>query len=100
MSVFAHCNPLVRPCIIRINLHQKAQHQPFLHHHCSFICIKLHTCVCRSGKLLGWSVAQKSWTHDVFFGWNMVCKATGVVSVGDDVTVLQPQLPMDQLVPA
>ncbi|MEW5309202.1 MAG: hypothetical protein WDW38_001107 [Sanguina aurantia] len=29
----------------------------------------------RSGKLLGWNVAQKSWTHDVFFGWNMVCKA-------------------------
>lgn len=40
---------------------------------------------CRSGKVLGWSEAQKSWTNAVFFGWNAVVEQQGRIAVGDTV---------------
>ncbi|PNH06438.1 MOSC domain-containing protein 2, mitochondrial [Tetrabaena socialis] len=46
----------------------------------------------RSGKVLGWNKDQKSWTHAVFFGWNVVSRTPGVLSVGDVLTVASPQL--------
>lgn len=47
--------------------------------------------VVRSGKYLGWSAVNKSWTHSVFFGWNVVSRATGRVNVGDAVVVQGPR---------
>lgn len=44
---------------------------------------------CRSGKVLGWAEQRKSWTHEVFFGWNAAVLQQGSISVGDVVTVLQ-----------
>jgi len=46
---------------------------------------------CRSGKVLGWAAQRKSWTHDVFFGWNAAVLQQGTISVGDTVTVTQPR---------
>lgn len=45
----------------------------------------------RSGKVLGWAAQRKSWTHDVFFGWNAAVLQQGTISVGDTVTVTQPR---------
>lgn len=41
--------------------------------------------LCRSGKALGYAEHHKSWTHDVFFGWNAAVLNTGSVAVGDAV---------------
>ncbi|KAG2484852.1 hypothetical protein HYH03_016339 [Edaphochlamys debaryana] len=49
----------------------------------------LHTF--RTGKALGWAETEKSWTHAVFFGWNVVSRTPGVLSVGDRLTVRAPQ---------
>ncbi|GIL69846.1 hypothetical protein Vretimale_10110 [Volvox reticuliferus] len=46
----------------------------------------------RSGKVLGWSETRKSWTHAVFFGWNVVSRTPGVLSVGDRLTITTPQV--------
>ncbi|PNH06437.1 MOSC domain-containing protein 2, mitochondrial [Tetrabaena socialis] len=46
----------------------------------------------RSGKVLGWNKDQKTWTHQVLFGWMVVSRNTGVLSVGDVLTVASPQL--------
>jgi hypothetical protein len=43
---------------------------------------------CRSGKVLGWAEQRKSWTHDVFFGWNAAVLQQGTISVGDAVAVI------------
>lgn len=40
----------------------------------------------RSGKLLGLAEQRRSWTHDVFFGWNAAVVSPGQVAVGDTVT--------------
>ncbi|GLC46013.1 hypothetical protein PLESTB_001027900 [Pleodorina starrii] len=53
----------------------------------------------RSGKVLGWNKNRKDWTHSVFFGWNVVSRTPGVLSVGDALTVASPQC-HDALVPA
>ncbi|GLI62495.1 hypothetical protein VaNZ11_005127 [Volvox africanus] len=53
----------------------------------------------RSGKVLGWNQTRKSWTHAVFFGWNVVTRTAGVVSVGDRLTITSPQV-HDALLPA
>jgi uncharacterized protein YcbX len=45
----------------------------------------------RSGKVLGWSDARKSWTHSVFFGWNAAVKQQGQIAVGDVVQVIEVQ---------
>lgn len=45
----------------------------------------------RSGELLGWNKQNKSWTHDVFFGWNVVNRQAGRIRVGDKVE-LRPRV--------
>ncbi|CAK0788023.1 hypothetical protein CVIRNUC_011245 [Coccomyxa viridis] len=40
----------------------------------------------RSGKALGWTAADQ-WRNAVFFGWNLGADATGMVAVGDELTV-------------
>jgi uncharacterized protein YcbX len=47
------------------------------------------TTTTRSGKVLGWSEQRRSWTHDVFFGWNAAVTRPGQIRVGDVLTVLQ-----------
>lgn len=55
-------------------------------------CVLFDMCYpCRSGKVLGWAAQRKSWTHDVFFGWNAAVLQQGTISVGDTVTVTQPR---------
>eukprot|EP00955_Chlamydomonas_euryale_P078494 363162-Chlamydomonas_euryale.AAC.5 len=43
----------------------------------------------RSGRALGWAAKERSWTHAVFFGWNMVAQPPpgAVLAVGDAVEV-------------
>ncbi|KXZ54122.1 hypothetical protein GPECTOR_5g223 [Gonium pectorale] len=53
----------------------------------------------RTGKLLGWNKAQKTWTHAVFFGWNVVSRTPGVLAVGDVLTPVSKQTPAE-LTPA
>eukprot|EP00882_Tetradesmus_deserticola_P008434 GHRQ01008893.1.p1 GENE.GHRQ01008893.1~~GHRQ01008893.1.p1 ORF type:complete len:274 (+),score=117.08 GHRQ01008893.1:309-1130(+) len=43
----------------------------------------------RSGKVLGWAAKHKSWTHEVFFGWNAAVAQQGTISVGNTVAVIQ-----------
>jgi uncharacterized protein YcbX len=38
--------------------------------------------------VLGWAAQRKSWTHDVFFGWNAAVAQQGTISVGDAVAVI------------
>jgi len=43
----------------------------------------------RSGAALGWDKRERSWTHAVFFGWNVVSRVSGVqLRVGDPVMPL------------
>lgn len=51
----------------------------------SIIILLLCCALCRSGKALGYAEHHKSWTHDVFFGWNAAVLNTGSVAVGDAV---------------
>jgi hypothetical protein len=46
---------------------------------------------CRSGKVLKWSEqpGRKSWTHAVYFAWNALPKGSGIVSVGDSLSVTE-----------
>ncbi|KAG2453054.1 hypothetical protein HYH02_002388 [Chlamydomonas schloesseri] len=53
----------------------------------------------RTGKVLGWNAKQKPWTHAVFFGWNVVSRTPGLLSVGDVLTPVSQQQPAD-MVPA
>ncbi|PNW78633.1 hypothetical protein CHLRE_09g389089v5 [Chlamydomonas reinhardtii] len=53
----------------------------------------------RTGKVLGWNAKQKPWTHAVFFGWNVVSRTPGLLSLGDTLTPVTQQQPAD-LVPA
>ena len=39
--------------------------------------------------MLGWSEANKSLTHAVFFGWNVLPCGEGMLAIGDAVEVME-----------